>query len=477
MTELARRIGSQPLLLALGLAATMVVTVLGGRSHQHHSKPGPPTLEGYEALFDAPSQEEIIARADAELARQGIDVEGTLHSVSQVFAEKIWDALRKDHSAAEIIAFADAGAPLVRWRVAYFEPYALASERARVRVMLDRELRVVAVDRVRYDPTIVRTPVDDVWAESAKERVAAAMQLDPGALHPRPMVDMAGTPLSRSDRVWEIEGLRLGEHTVAVGAREHAGFLNFTAFVMRLPGDPKPEDLGIAGWLAGVLAVLAAALLTTRRAPEHRAERAILLGASIVFVVALAHLGLAVFSGARVTLTGTAVVGLAGAVLAGLGWRFRSLLKGGGLRPPSRGIALALAGVAGLAFIATCVLCGGPLARGCCEGCGMLRCYVAPVVMFALVLATWRPDAAAFAVLFGAVMLTPHCTCDNFVNHGWLRTLGTSPLCFLPFFAAVVVAAAGQRGLYPRVSLVVLGLLCITTLGIGVSHALFKFPW
>ncbi|MCH9682214.1 MAG: hypothetical protein K0V04_12320 [Deltaproteobacteria bacterium] len=83
----------------------------------------------------------------------------------------------------------------------------------------------------------------------------------------------------------------------------------------------------------------------------------------------------------------------------------------------------------------------------------------------------------AYAVILGAVMLVPHCICDNFLNHYWIASIGASPLCFFLFYATVLLTAAGLRGVRPRLALLCSVGAVISVSAIGLGHALFAFPW
>lgn len=319
------------------------------------------------------------------------------------------------------------------------------------------------------------------WAEAAREQAAAALQLDVQRLEPLSRTAVAGTSLASSDVLWRVEGLELGDHSVVVGAFQYPWVVGFRSQTVRLGEHHSDTDTnwGVAAWVAAVLTVVMALLfgLWAMRDDPAPAPDALLpvgfgigvaiMGTEIVMLASAPHIqvpALVIFSIVALGLVGAAVF-------------FTRAVRRDAVTPPSNAVGIALVVFVVAAFVASCLMCGGPFARGCCERCGMLRCSVAPLIIAALALAHKRPRFGTDALILSVAMLVPHCICDNFANHGWIDWIGASPMCFFVFYSAVLLVLIGQRGVFARATLVVGTVALVVTVGLAVSHHMFHFPW
>jgi hypothetical protein len=74
--------------------------------------------------------------------------------------------------------------------------------------------------------------------------------------------------------------------------------------------------------------------------------------------------------------------------------------------------------------------------------------------------------------------LLPHCVCHAPINVLWHRMLGgVSPTCEMMPLSATLFAVMALRGVRPRSSSVLIGLLFVVMAFIIVGGMLFKFPW
>lgn len=476
-------------LVALGIMLA-VLSVRDSHGHRHAGRFDP---KGFEALFEA-DHADVVARASAYLRETdglqwpsvgALDPNTAMRGVSQILDRPTLKALAKDHTREEIEAFADAGAPLVAWRVAYFRPFEYARDTEAVRVTVDRTGRVTAADRGNYKPAGTRDLPSEAWVSQARIDAAAALRIDAERLQPldKDALPPGARRLGYSDGLWRVDGLELGGFSVVVGAWTYGSSIGFQTRVLELrgPGDEAPTSWGSEAWVAAVLTVVMAMMLGawTRDPdpPPTNPDALLVPGFALGVAMALGQIGLMLTSrhGYHPGVMGVFIV--VAIVLGTAGLVFARARRRGDLEPPSPGIAIALVALAVAAFIASCWLCGGPFARGCCERCGILRCTAAPLIIAALVLARTRPRFAGDAMVLSVVMLTPHCICDNLVNHHWMAAIGTSPMCFFLFYGTTLTALAGLRGVFSKLTLT-LGVLALVVTGVlAYTHHTYHFPW
>ncbi len=474
------------LLIMLGL----VMAVLSSRDRGSHQHDGHFDFTGHEALFEV-DHAEIVAAADAHLrASDGLhwplggelDPETSMQSVTTRVHRDVLKALAAEHSPEEIEAFSEAGAPLVSWSVAYFRPFNYAQEKEVVHVVVDRQGRVVAADhQIRAGTGHTRGVHAEGWAEGARQQAALALQIDVQRLEPMSRTEVAGTALASSDALWRIQGLELGEYSVLVGAFEYPWVVGFRTQTVRLHehDEHTKTNWGVAAWVAAALSVLMALFFgvwATREDTAPTPDGLLPVGLAVGVVILVGEV-IMLASASHTNVPALSLFAVVGLGLGAAAFFFTRAVRKGGLTPPSNGVGIALVVFVIAAFVASCLMCGGGFARGCCERCGMLRCSVAPLVITALALAHKRPRFRTDALILSVAMLVPHCICDNFANHGWIAWIGASPMCFFLFYSAALLALIGQCGVFARTTLAVGMVALLVTVGLAVSHHMFHFPW
>jgi hypothetical protein len=174
-------------------------------------------------------------------------------------------------------------------------------------------------------------------------------------------------------------------------------------------------------------------------------------------------------------------------VLVGYGgwvaWRLRSAPAGPGSGTPAR------SGAIWLLFAASFVCTTGvhsflPFRPVALRGYAELADYPVLVINFALALVglasavvLWRVHrsgrtgtALLGVVLLGFLMLVPNDTCANPFNSWWLRTLGASPLMYVPNMYAGLFAVAALEGVDRRLNTAALAAVCVSTALLGLGH-------
>ncbi len=82
-----------------------------------------------------------------------------------------------------------------------------------------------------------------------------------------------------------------------------------------------------------------------------------------------------------------------------------------------------------------------------------------------------RYGTALFGVtVLGFLLLIPNDACKNPFNYWWLRTIGASPLMFVPNMYAALFCVAILRGVRPRLNTFVLAAVCVSTAMLGLGH-------
>lgn len=72
--------------------------------------------------------------------------------------------------------------------------------------------------------------------------------------------------------------------------------------------------------------------------------------------------------------------------------------------------------------------------------------------------------------ILGFLLLIPNDACKNPFNDWWLRTIGASPLMFVPNMYAALFCVAALRGVRPQLNTVVLAAVCFSTAMLGLGH-------
>ena len=103
--------------------------------------------------------------------------------------------------------------------------------------------------------------------------------------------------------------------------------------------------------------------------------------------------------------------------------------------------------------------------------------FVLPLFGAAFALALWwllrlgKPGTALVGLtLLGLLLLVPNDQCRNPFNTWWLRTIGASPLMFVPNMFAALLAMAALMDVHRRLSTTLLLVVCVLTLLLGVGH-------
>ncbi len=472
------------LIVAIGFVLAVLGAGAAG-SHDHGAhKQG--KVEPYETLFDV-EDGEVLAAASEYLRNSDweewplggpLNPDTTLNGATQLVDHKLIKKLEAEHSREEIIAFARAGAPLVRWKIAYFRPFEYAGRQEVVRVVVGLDGRIIAANYNYRSEGETRERPSDAWVEEQRQRIAAGLRVDPEQLLPLELPEFEGSSLANYDALWRVEGVELGEFVLVAGAFRFPTTEGFGARVVRIGEPPEPTYWGVGAFVAAGLAVLLAFILGRGRAggDPRSSDRLLLVGFGVGVALVLGQLGL-MATGKTINVPALVLFFVVAIGLSVTGVVFARALRRGSLQPPSRGVGIALVVLAAAAFIASILMCGGTLTRGCCERCGILRTSVAPVVLIALAMARSRPQFGGDVVLLAVALLTPHCICDNLVGHHWIMRVGASPMCFFLFYGAILVALTGLRGVFARASLAVGVLALAVTGGLAYSHHVYHFPW
>ncbi len=72
--------------------------------------------------------------------------------------------------------------------------------------------------------------------------------------------------------------------------------------------------------------------------------------------------------------------------------------------------------------------------------------------------------------VLGFVLVVPNDACHNPFNYWWLRTIGASPLMFVPNMYAALFCVAALRGVRPRLNTIGLAAICLSTAMLGLGH-------
>lgn len=472
----------------LVVAAGFVIAVLlAGASGDHdHGSHRHAKVKPYEALFDVDAGE-VMAAASKQLADAQwqdwpldgpLDPDATLHGVTQRFDHKLIRKLEAEFSREEIVAFAEAGAPLVSWRVAYFRPFEYEGRREVVRVIVGLDGRILGANRGYRRAGETRDRPSEDWIEEKRQHIAAGLHVDVDRLKPIALSEFEGTSLASHDALWRVEGIELGDYAVITGVFRFPSSTGFSTVIRRIGEPREPMYWGVGAFIAAGL-VVALAFIFGRGRPEGDAassDRLLLAGFVVGVVLVIGQLGL-MATAKTVNVPALVLFSVVAVILAATGVVFARTTRRGGLQAPGRAVGIALVVLAAAAFLASCLMCGGALARGCCERCGILRISVAPLVLVALSLARTRPQFGGDVVLLAFALLTPHCICDNVVGHRWIMKIGASPMCFFLFYGTVLVALTGLRGVFARATLAVGVLALVLAAALAYSHHMYHFPW
>ena len=161
-------------------------------------------------------------------------------------------------------------------------------------------------------------------------------------------------------------------------------------------------------------------------------------------------------------------------VLAAVTARRRALPLPAHERPFTR---WGLVGAVPAAWAIVAIGCSRSFFEGCSDPCTALRFTSAPLSILAVFLGSRDPRFYSFGLAVSAFALVPHCTCDNFANHGWIALLGASPMCAFLGYATVLVSTAGLAGVLPRCCAATLGVASTVAGAFAVGHRFFHFPW
>lgn len=81
-----------------------------------------------------------------------------------------------------------------------------------------------------------------------------------------------------------------------------------------------------------------------------------------------------------------------------------------------------------------------------------------------------RRIAVVGVLVLAAVLLVPNDDCGNAFNARWIRYVGASPLMFIPNVLVILVTVCACLGIRPAFACVVAGLICLSTLVLGIGH-------
>ena len=80
--------------------------------------------------------------------------------------------------------------------------------------------------------------------------------------------------------------------------------------------------------------------------------------------------------------------------------------------------------------------------------------------------------AMAGLMLIALMMLIPNDHCANPFNYWWIKTIGASPLMYVPNMYAALFVTCGLYGVHPRATGVLTTCICVASLLLGIGHQL-----
>ena len=442
----------------------------------------PPRLGSFQDLTKAPfTDPKIREQARNFLTGLKVNVDSHFTSVWLSFDRQAFEVL-KGHEPEAVRKFIADGAPLIKWAVTFFEPHKAIEHRENVTVFFDGQGRVSGMQRRLYEPEALRKVPDDSTLKTWRKDIAGWAGLEEASFNTASKDELLGSGHERADAAWILEDFGLGDLRVVISIRHQHGFLNWQKDILR------PVDLsyltdrrggqGFAYWGAILLAVPLAFVVGARLGmPSPITFRlplklVLIVGLSLASVMACIQIAALWSSDMKILVLGF----VAGIVF--LGFLGVAIFQSD-FSPfePTRGMRLMSVGAVPVAFIIMSFSCSGNPFTGCSDVCSIVRMTVVPLSLLSLLSASHDRRFYGYAIALCVLGLTPHCICDNFVNHAWITWIGVSPMCYYFPFCVALVAVTGLCGIYPRLCLLAsAGSTCGAAL-LGAGHQLFSWPW
>lgn len=101
---------------------------------------------------------------------------------------------------------------------------------------------------------------------------------------------------------------------------------------------------------------------------------------------------------------------------------------------------------------------------------------LAVILLMILFIRGHRRAAATGLLALAGMMLIPNDDCPNEFNRPWLRWIGASPMMFLGNSVALLIGYCGLHGIWPRFSVLIMGLIDGGVLLLGLGH-LTRIVW
>jgi hypothetical protein len=75
-------------------------------------------------------------------------------------------------------------------------------------------------------------------------------------------------------------------------------------------------------------------------------------------------------------------------------------------------------------------------------------------------------------MMVALLMLIPNDNCTNPFNYWWIKTIGASPLMYVPNIYMTLFVASGLYGIHPKSVGVIAACICLSSLMLGIGHQL-----
>lgn len=100
---------------------------------------------------------------------------------------------------------------------------------------------------------------------------------------------------------------------------------------------------------------------------------------------------------------------------------------------------------------------------------GLIGCTAFAILYFSV---GKKPLALIGLLLIALITLIPNDNCANPFNYWWIKTVGASPLMYVPNMYAALFVACGLYGVHPRSAGFITACICVGSLLLGVGHQL-----
>ena len=96
--------------------------------------------------------------------------------------------------------------------------------------------------------------------------------------------------------------------------------------------------------------------------------------------------------------------------------------------------------------------------------------FIATIVLRRAYRSGHRGTALLGLAVIGCLLVLPNDNCKNPFNDWWLRTLGASPLMYVPNMYAAIFGMAALQGIQPRANVRMLAAICVATASLALGH-------